>query len=641
MSSTDFDAPLAFQEDPVVPHTVVEDGNPDLTFEEDVTDVHFTPLQLSDLGDSPVPGYIIAADVNGDPIWVDPSILVHGAPGKDGRDGSNGPPGDGWRGPRGFDDMGPPGPQGSAGARGTTGAVGAPGYDGRRGASGDVGPPGPTGARGARGEVVPGFEHKRPAPGEQGPPGERGATGARGTDGAPGIPGFEPRRPKDGNDGPPGPSVTGATGARGPDGAPGWGERGKKGEEGWPVPGPTGPTGAAGAAGATGPTGPAGPPSSATVPPDGTFDKRDRGKFESSAPVISMVSLASSANPTASLGLVAINGSATTFMRSDAAPALDQTIAPTWSGVHTFKHPSSITFVQVDSVAGQPAVVRFLDGGTNEWAWYKDSDLSLKIFDYINNHAIAQITAHATAPRFGWLGYINVGALGAPTYVTPGDINGLRVAARPLDLTLNDGWFDPAESWTRASDTTINVTDGTKYQTGDKLKFTQNSTVKYFYVVSVSSNVLTVVGQTATTVVTNGQAISACFWSRQQNPLGFPLFTWTPTFSGFSSNPTVSSATWSMQGKEVTVYYTQNALGTSNSVSYTMGGLPIAIANAVVVGPWPASGADGSANLPVNSIRVDFSTTILTFGASVNATNTWTAGGTKGVYGLVIKYTVA
>lgn len=42
------------------------------------------------------------------------------------------------------------------------------------------------------------------------------------------------------------------------------------------------------------------------------------------------------ANPTASVGLSAVNGVATTFLRSDGAPALSQAIAPTWTGVHTF-----------------------------------------------------------------------------------------------------------------------------------------------------------------------------------------------------------------------------------------------------------------------------------------------------------------
>ena len=44
------------------------------------------------------------------------------------------------------------------------------------------------------------------------------------------------------------------------------------------------------------------------------------------------------ANPSATIGLTAINGSATTAMRSDAAPALSQAIVPTWTGTHTFNN---------------------------------------------------------------------------------------------------------------------------------------------------------------------------------------------------------------------------------------------------------------------------------------------------------------
>lgn len=42
------------------------------------------------------------------------------------------------------------------------------------------------------------------------------------------------------------------------------------------------------------------------------------------------------ANPSALVHLTASNGVANTFMRSDAAPALDVTIVPTWTGAHTF-----------------------------------------------------------------------------------------------------------------------------------------------------------------------------------------------------------------------------------------------------------------------------------------------------------------
>lgn len=42
------------------------------------------------------------------------------------------------------------------------------------------------------------------------------------------------------------------------------------------------------------------------------------------------------ANPAGSAGLSAVNGSAATFMRSDAAPAISLGIVPTWTGSHAF-----------------------------------------------------------------------------------------------------------------------------------------------------------------------------------------------------------------------------------------------------------------------------------------------------------------
>lgn len=50
--------------------------------------------------------------------------------------------------------------------------------------------------------------------------------------------------------------------------------------------------------------------------------------FGASAPV--------PANPTVTVGLTAKNGTSPNFMRADAAPAIDQAIVPTWSGIHTF-----------------------------------------------------------------------------------------------------------------------------------------------------------------------------------------------------------------------------------------------------------------------------------------------------------------
>jgi len=49
----------------------------------------------------------------------------------------------------------------------------------------------------------------------------------------------------------------------------------------------------------------------------------------------------SPATPTASAGLTAIAGTAVTYTRSDGAPALDQTIIPTWTGIHTFNQAAN------------------------------------------------------------------------------------------------------------------------------------------------------------------------------------------------------------------------------------------------------------------------------------------------------------
>jgi hypothetical protein len=48
------------------------------------------------------------------------------------------------------------------------------------------------------------------------------------------------------------------------------------------------------------------------------------------------------ANPSAAIGLAAVNGTATTPMRSDAAPALSQAISPTWTGNHTFSNAITV-----------------------------------------------------------------------------------------------------------------------------------------------------------------------------------------------------------------------------------------------------------------------------------------------------------
>lgn len=71
------------------------------------------------------------------------------------------------------------------------------------------------------------------------------------------------------------------------------------------------------------------------------------------------------ANPSASVGLTAINGSAATFLRSDGAPAISQAITPTWTGLHTFT--GGINAVMAS--AGITLAIGRNDGGANTLAF--------------------------------------------------------------------------------------------------------------------------------------------------------------------------------------------------------------------------------------------------------------------------------
>jgi hypothetical protein len=77
------------------------------------------------------------------------------------------------------------------------------------------------------------------------------------------------------------------------------------------------------------------------------------------------IAASTGANPTASLGLTAVNGVATTFMRSDAAPAISQAIVPTWTGVNTF---SPVSTLSTGQGAGIQLYPQFTQTSTSTYA---------------------------------------------------------------------------------------------------------------------------------------------------------------------------------------------------------------------------------------------------------------------------------
>ena len=134
-----------------------------------------------------------------------------------------------------------------------------------------------------------------------------------------------------------------------------------------------------------------------------------------------------------------------------------------------------------------------------------------------------------------------------------------------------DGWILAGETWTYASSTTITVPSGaaSRFQVGDKVKCTNNSTTKYFYIRAVASTTLTVTGGSDYTV--HDSAITSIYVSRAESPLGFPrYFNFTPTITASGGTaPSFSSTTayFTMRQNEVfvSVNLTNSSGGTAGA----------------------------------------------------------------------------
>jgi len=122
---------------------------------------------------------------------------------------------------------------------------------------------------------------------------------------------------------------------------------------------------------------------------------------------------------------------------------------------------------------------------------------------------------------------------------------------------LLSGWI-PASGWKIYQTNWVNNVTGaqTLYSVGDKIKFTEGGSTKYFYVVSAPTpDSLKLVGDT--TVGAAGTALTNIYYSHATSPVGFPQwFDYTPilTVSGGTA-PTYSEFVnrYCMVGKMVTV----------------------------------------------------------------------------------------
>jgi hypothetical protein len=221
------------------------------------------------------------------------------------------------------------------------------------------------------------------------------------------------------------------------------------------------------------------------------------------------------------------------------------------------------------------------------------------------------------------------------TYINDIAIGGVAIAES------SSGWANFPIIPTYVSSTSIKFS-GVDYtgiiQKGDKLYIDQSGN-KYFYITAVTfstDTTVTVTGGSDYTVA-NAAIVNPQF-SKQATPQGFPLqFNWTPGYTGFSSNPTVTAAKFSISGGMVNVTYIQDSAGTSNATGFTITGLPVAA----------GTGDESSANRlwigrdnGVGGITVYcyVSGTTLTVEKTWATAASWTNSGTKGLYQFTISY---
>lgn len=140
-----------------------------------------------------------------------------------------------------------------------------------------------------------------------------------------------------------------------------------------------------------------------------------------------------------------------------------------------------------------------------------------------------------------------------------------------------DGWLPVTESWTYASASTITVPTGaaSRYQKGDKVKWTQ-TTVKYGVIIAVADTLITLAPNAGYAV--SNATISAISISRIANPFGFPAyFTFSPTFVGASPTYTLQDGRFSTHGNKMHITFRIVITATGSlSGNLGIGGMPVA-----------------------------------------------------------------
>ena len=344
-------------------------------------------------------------------------------------------------------------------------------------------------------------------------------------------------------------------------------------------------------------------------------------------------------NPTASIGLTAINGVATTYMRSDAAPALDVTIAPTWSGLHTF----SQTLTSTASTTASAATGAFTYGALG----YSDQNNLLTLQSGVNayNQLVLQNTSalsaasadltisnnNGTATTFygnfgmnssGWAGTAGTATFSAPNVVyltaTSGDLAIGTTTSNPIRFVVNSGAdaaiidtsnrlgigvASPTAMLHLKAGTATASTAPLKFNSGTNLTTAEAGAVEYDGVVSYFTN-----------NASSGRGYYPAVQIFRLTASGAAI---GPTIANFfGANSAVQLAAAGVYEIEAYCYFTKTTANTV-TVTATTSLAPVNLNGSIQYG----AGAGGTATGAANEINLfNSASTAAIFGASVSLT---------------------
>jgi hypothetical protein len=206
------------------------------------------------------------------------------------------------------------------------------------------------------------------------------------------------------------------------------------------------------------------------------------------------------ATPTALVGLTAIAGTATTATRSDGAPALNQAIAPTWTGLHTWTASSVNAPITINGFLNGNVIV--INGVASSFTNYLTLNEASSGISFLFQ---GQSTANALA-------LIPVGGTGRTTWDGNGGVTIAATASGTSNLTLNGNGVNQPLTINAVAASGAAIIDSTAAN-GPFALFTRSGSSFGFIgnsgVLGGTLDFMAIRGQSGLDFIVNGGAVSA------------------------------------------------------------------------------------------------------------------------------------